>query len=115
MSEGYPLKFKGGVEDAAIIYCHDKKKDKYINAGIVNGNKFYKFVKPSHYMVKYHAYGIQAQVLNELIKRKIVYIIINTDKGARLTSRLDLWVNKATVKDFGNGTQYFLNIKLMND
>lgn len=115
MSETHPLKFKGGVEDACIIYAHDKKKNKYINAGIVNGNRFYKYVKPAHFMVKHNAYGIQSEVLNELIKRKVVYIVINTSRGARLTSRIELWINQAVVKDYGNGVQHFLNIKLMND
>lgn len=115
MSDNYPLKIKEGIEDACIIFSYDKKKDKYINAGIVNGNRFYKYVKPSHFMVKHNAFGIQSEVLNELIKRKVVYVIINTSTGARLSSRVDLWVNQAVVKDYGNGVQHFLNIKLMND
>lgn len=115
MSETRPLKIKEGIEDACVIFAYDKKKDKYINAGIVNGNRFYKYVKPANFMVKFNAYGIQSEVLNELIKRNVIYIVINTTRGARLTSRIELWINKAVVKDFGHGPQHFLNIKLMND
>jgi hypothetical protein len=95
------------------LYTYDKAKQKYVHAGVIVGNRFRKNVTSTHFMVKHNGYGIQAIVLNELIKKKVDTIIITTSKGTTHTSKIIEWVKNGKVADYGNGKQYFLDVKLM--
>ena len=110
MEEIKVVKSKEGNE---TLYTFDKAKQKYVQAGLIIGNRFKKKVNNNHFMVKHNGYGIQAIVLNELIKKKVELIIITTARGTTHNSKLHTWVSYGKVADYGNGKQYFLDVKLM--
>jgi hypothetical protein len=110
MEEIKVVKSKEGNE---TLYTYDKAKQKYVLAGIIVGNRFKKNVSNAHFMIKHNGYGIQAIVLNEIIKKKVDLIVITTSRGTTHTSRVSEWVKNGKVADYGNGKQYFLDVKLM--
>jgi hypothetical protein len=107
------IKVETSSQGNHTVKTYDKAKQKYVNAGLIVGNKFKKNVSNIHFMVKHNGYGIQSAVLNELIKRKVDTIVITTAKGTTHVSKMSDWVNNSKTADYGNGKQHFLDIKLM--
>jgi hypothetical protein len=93
-----------------FIHCHDPRKNTTILAGEYNpvDYTFIKKVRPEHYMVKEHGYGIQEEVLQELkIMGCINILIISKDK--EYISLLEDWL-KLSVQNYGSGRQRFLKV-----
>ena len=97
------------------IYCFDKGKNKKVLAGEYNSYDytFLKKVKPIHYMIKEKGYGIQEEVLQDLLDIGCINILIIA-KDKMYISFLEDWL-KQPVKNYGHGEQRFLNIKAFTD
>ena len=95
------------------ITTYDPKKNKHILAGHVEGKIFIKQVTARHFFRKLQAYGIQEDVIQELIERKITKIKI-ISHTLTYESTIKDWVNGYTlIRDYGNGLQRFLPIHYM--
>jgi hypothetical protein len=95
------------------VTTYDPKKGKPILAGHIEGDSFIKQVTPRHFFYKLQAYGIQEEVIQTLIEKKIkkIQIISHT-----LTYESDIkdWVNgHVLIRDYGNGLQRFLPVHYM--
>ena len=96
------------------LYIFDPKKNKIVLAGYYSAlhNYFLKLTTSNHFMVKEHSYGIQEEIIQQLREYNCDLIIIQT-KTTRLQSKLNQWLTKGVVKDYGHGKQRFLNVKEM--
>jgi len=95
------------------ITTYDPKKNKHILAGHTEGKTFIKKVSGRHFFRKLQAYGIQEDVIQNLIEKKIkkVKIISHT---LTYESPIDEWVNgHSLLRDYGNGLQRFLPVHYM--
>ena len=96
-----------------IINTYDPKKQKKIKAGYLENKVFIKEVSARHFFRKFQAYGIQEDVIQELIEKKIKKIRIISHTLTYDSSIKD-WVNgHVLIRDFGNGLQRFLPIHYM--
>ena len=91
----------------------DKKKNKIVKCGYVEGNTYFKDVNNKHYMFKYNGYGIQEEIFKKLVLHGTKYIQIKTKAGTLHTSDVVYWIKNGKVDDFGHGKQIFLDIKFM--
>lgn len=95
------------------ITTYDPKKNKSIKAGYIENNIFIKEVSGRHFFRKFQAYGIQEDVIQKLIERKIKKIRI-ISYTLTYDSSIKDWVNgHVLIRDFGNGLQRFLPIHYM--
>lgn len=95
------------------VTTYDPKKEKLILAGHVEGDTFIKQVNPRHFFHKLQAYGIQEEVIQILIEKKIkkIKIISHT---LTYESNIKDWVNgHVLIRDYGNGLQRFLPVHYM--
>lgn len=95
------------------VMTYDPKKNKKILAGHIEKTTFIKQVSGRHFFRKFQAYGIQEDVIQELIEKKIkkIRIISHT---LTYDSNIKDWVNgHVLIRDFGNGLQRFLPIHYM--
>ena len=95
------------------ITTYDPKKNKHILAGNIEGKTLIKQVSGRHFFSKFQAYGIQEDVIQKLIEKKInkIKIISHT---LIYESKIKDWVNgHVLIRDFGNGLQRFLPIHYM--
>ena len=102
-------------QTALQVKTYDTAKRKYVLAGTILGNTYNRSVGYKHKMIKENGYGIQVDVLEYLIKKKVHNIDILTRTGTHLKSHLADWVNKGKKKDYGHGAQIFLDIKFMRE
>lgn len=97
-----------------FIHCHDPRKNTTVLTGEYNpvNFTFIKKVRPEHYMIKEHGYGIQEEVLQEL---KIMgckdILIVGKDKEYKST--LEDWF-KLSIQNYGSGRQRFMKILRSN-
>lgn len=96
------------------LLTFDKNKKRSVKAGYVENGVFYKNVDNEHYMIKYSGYGVQVDVLEELVKAGIKEIRIITSKGTLIKSHLSDWVSKGKKDSFGHGEQIFLAVSEMS-
>ncbi len=96
------------------IQTFDKKKNRKVVAGVFyEESKIYvKTVKGNHYMVKERGYGIQFDIIRDLIHLECQQIYIYTQSSIYKCLFQD-WLKKSTVKDYGHGKQSFLSVKEM--
>ncbi len=97
------------------IKTFDPKKQATVLAGMLDGTTFYKdCTDKAHYMVVYQGYGIQASVLDTLVRSGCEKVIIET-KTEFLTSNVEDWVKLGTHDNNvrAHGHQVFLEACLM--
>jgi hypothetical protein len=92
-----------------IIRCHDPRKNKDVVAGEYNRDNFtfIKKVKPEHFMLAEHGYGIQEEVIQKLIILECKTIIIKTKNDTYAFNFTDL---PKDIQNYGSGRQRFLRI-----
>jgi len=95
------------------IKTYDKKKDKNVTCGYVEGDTYTRSVRSKHFMYKYNGYGIQYNVMEQLIALGVRDVVVKTNKGISFSAQLRTWADKGKVKDEGSGKQVFLDIKFM--
>ena len=79
------------------VKTYDPVKQAEVLAGIIDGDVFRKdCTKNTHYMVVYRGYGIQAVVVDTLVRRGVKKVVIET-KTEILTSDLTDWVQHGTM------------------
>ena len=93
------------------ILTFDPKKEKKVKAGYYKDGIFFREVTDKHFMWKFEAYGMQADVADKLASLgcKIVVLFAPTQTWI---SKFEDWARQAP-KDFGNGKQLFLTLKYM--
>ena len=88
------------------IYTYDPKKKKSIFAGETIGDTFYtKRNNKEHYMRIEQGYGMQDDVLSQLMNQKINTICIHDEGGQHYSKIGDWYYDKP--KDYGHGLQRF--------
>lgn len=95
------------------IYTFDPQKNRLILAGYCKENVFWKKVNKKRFMIKYRAYGIQEDVINNLLNEDIEFIHIKTHTNKVLKSSLCDWIKFSIKENYGHGKQYFLSINYM--
>lgn len=93
---------------------YDVKKKKVVNVGEIRGDTFTKIAKPKHYMIREGGYGIQQAVLLQLLDDGIKKIRVKT-KTKTYENPIQDWVKYGKAKDYGHGTQVFLEVDRMNE
>jgi len=93
--------------------------EKFGNIKTIRGIKYYiKTVKPKHFMVKYHGFGISTYVLNELLVhevKKIVFVYEGTIQKVYVCD-LDKFIGSDKRHIFlEDDEQKFVSIKDMED
>jgi len=103
------------TKETGVIKTYDPRKGYSVKAGEVIGNVFRKEVKRhKHYFRIVEGYGIQADVMEELKRRKIKKILIKeTDTGDVLVSDLENWKIHEGKGNWGHGRQFVLSEKYM--
>jgi len=92
------------------IYTYDPYKEKKIYAGKIVGSCFYTERKyKDHYMRIELGYGIQDDVLSQLMGHNVISICIKDEKG-RHHSQIGEWYY-GQPKDYGHGNQRFKRIQ----
>ena len=96
------------------LFCFDPKKGKNVMAGeiltdVFGASYFYKKVKPKHYMIIEKSFGIQEEIIQQLLKMNVTEIIIETKTGQQI-SYIGYWLKKPA-KNYGSGLQRFLGAK----
>lgn len=96
------------------ITTYDPAKKREVTAGSVIGHTFYKKVDNyKHYCYKFKGYGIQADIMEKLLKLGVDTIQIKTDKDIIYSVRFAAWATKGIAKDIGNGLQHFYPVAKM--
>ena len=93
------------------LFSFDPQKNKNVLAGEYNKKirTFFKDVKPEHYHIKEHGYGISEDVIQQLTHLGCSYIQIRT-KTKTYNFTFLLW-QMASIKNYGHGNQRFVRIK----
>lgn len=97
------------------LTTYDPKKDKTILAGYVDKKEkiFVKHVTSRHFFRKLQAYGIQEEIVQELIEMGIKTVSIRSHT-LTYESKITDWVNgHCLIRDYGNGLQRFLPVHYM--
>lgn len=95
------------------VTTYDPKKNKHILAGHIEKKVFIKQVNGRHFFRKLQAYGIQEDVIQELIEKKIKKVRIMSHM-LTYESNIKDWVNgHSLIRDYGNGLQRFLPVHYM--
>ena len=96
------------------IQTFDKKKNRKVVAGVFyEESKIYvKTVKGNHYMVKERGYGIQGDIIEDLINLDCQQIYIYSQNKKHKCLFQD-WLKKCKIKDYGHGNQSFMPVKEM--
>lgn len=95
------------------LTTYDPKKQKHILAGHIDGKTFVKQVSARHFFRKLQAYGIQEEIIQELIERGVTKVKIMSHTLTYESSIKD-WVNgHSLIRDYGNGLQRFLPVHYM--
>lgn len=96
------------------IETYDPAKRQVVYAGTFDpGTKiFSKIVNPNHFMKREQGYGIQQDVLHQLIEKGCEQIWIITLDGVQHQSKLQDWLDRVP-KDYGNGLQTFMKLSDM--
>jgi hypothetical protein len=94
------------------LYTQDPKKNKKVLCGHIRENKFFRIVKPEHFMRVVGGYGIQEGAFEQLLEHKVNTILLVEPKKV-WKSKLQDWFDHGRVADYGHGKQRFLGIKYM--
>lgn len=95
------------------LTTYDPKKDKTVLAGYIEKDVFIKHVTSRHFFRKLQAYGIQEEIIQQLIERGIKTIRIMSHT-LTYESKISDWVNgHCLLRDYGNGLQRFLPVHYM--
>lgn len=95
-----------------IIKTFDPQKQKEVRAGYILDGVYHRGVKNQHYMVKEKGYGIQVDILNQLVVAGVKTIKLSA-RTMDMYSDLITWVQKGKTKSYGHGKQIFLPVSLM--
>lgn len=96
------------------LLTFDKKKNKMVKCGDIEGDTFYREVKPEHFMRVVGGYGIQSDAFEYLVKSKVFHVLlINSQNPDKFKSRIDDWIIHGKTADYGHGKQRFLSLKFM--
>jgi carbamoylphosphate synthase small subunit len=89
------------------LFIFDPKKSKNVLCGEYDEitKTFTKKVKKNHFFIKFHGYGIQEEILNQLNQLGCRTICIKTKKST-FFSQLEDWLKQPSY-DFGHGLQRF--------
>lgn len=93
-----------------IFKTFDEVKNREVVVGTLEGETFTKQVTNKHYMVSENGYGIQAEVLDELVEAGCKVIEIHSKKSI-WKSHINQWGLNS--KSYGHGLQVFLSIHRM--
>ena len=97
-----------------IIKTWDKKKQKHVVAGKVEGGAYHrKVIDSKHLMRKFDAYAIQEDVIEQLQDLNIGDIIITSQDNVYFSTSSDWLQPNIRVMDFGHGKQRFLPRRYM--
>jgi len=94
------------------ITTWDEGKGQMVWCGHTEYDTYFRDVKMEHFMLKFFGFGIQQDVINQLIKMGIKDVVLKTKKKNFL-STLDNWVKFGKSANFGHGKQVFLSTKYM--
>jgi len=97
-----------------FITTFDEKKGRDVTCGYTEGKTYFRDVKMEHMMLKYFGFGVQAEILERLLKEGIESIVLKTKKKS-FKSELADWVRHGIPDDFGHGRQVFLSMKYMTE
>jgi hypothetical protein len=97
-----------------LITTFDEKKGKDVTCGYTEGKTYFRDVKMEHMMIKYFGFGVQAEVLERLLKMGIESIVLKTKKKSFKSALAD-WARFGKLDDFGHGRQVFLSMKYMEE
>jgi len=88
-------------------------KNKMVLVGEIKGDKLIKRVEQSkHFMRNENGYGIQADGLMNMVKRRVKTIrIIEEDTRTIFEVPVSVWDKNGTIANYGHGSQVFLSIK----
>lgn len=109
-----PYQTSEEIKMKKYIKTYDDKKEKEVLCGYVEGDTYYRDVDNKHFMVKHDGYGIQLDVMNQLLKMGVKTIVINTKAGTTHTVPFRTWATKGKKDSYGHGEQIFLSKKFMN-
>jgi len=91
----------------------DPKKNKVVKAGELHNDIFLKKVGVKHFMNIIQGYGIQEDVIQQLVEKGCSKIILETPTGL-LESNLSIWLEpNIKVLNYGHGPQRFMPVKYM--
>lgn len=98
-----------------VIKTFDKAKNKKVICGKLVGTIYRRTVKKIHFMYKYHGYGMQLDVAQQLIDGGCTHVVLKkAETGEKLVSTLADWLKPSVpVEDLKHGPQRFLDIDLM--
>ncbi|MCK9370739.1 hypothetical protein M0R04_12590 [Candidatus Dojkabacteria bacterium] len=96
------------------ILSFDLRKNKYILAGNLIGNTFFKEVMPVHFMRIIGGYGISESAFQDILSKECKYIIIKESVTKQnWKSKMSDWIEHCHIADYGSGKQRFLSLKYM--
>ena len=94
------------------ITTYDQRKGKSVLARYVDGDVFYRKVKPQHWIRFIGGWGTQKNVVESLVKNDIKwYEIKEPDKSYRIS--LECFLKKSFLRDLGHGEQYLISKNAM--
>lgn len=97
------------------ILGYDLKKSKYILAGNLIGDTFFKDVMPFHFMRVVGGYGISEEVFQQILSKDCKYIIIKeVATKQNWKAPVKNWIEHCKIADYGSGKQRFLSLKYMS-
>ena len=97
------------------ILSYDLKKSKYILAGNLIGDTFFKDVMPFHFMRVVGGYGISEDAFQDILSKGCKYIIIK-EVATKQNWKSDIkdWIEHCKIADYGSGKQRFMSLKYMH-
>lgn len=96
------------------LITFDPRKNKRVLVGTLQGNTLIRKVEAKHYMRVVDGYGIQEPAFQEILKKKVKYIIEEVQETKdKWKSNVKDWVEHGHVADYGHGKQRFLSLKYM--
>ena len=95
------------------LLVKDWAKNKMVLVGEVRGDKLIKRVEHEHhFMVNENGYGISADGMLQLVEWRVKIIrIIEEDTKNIFEIPVKTWDEKGVIKNYGHGSQVFLNMK----
>jgi hypothetical protein len=93
-----------------IVRTYDERKKKIVTCGEIIGDTYFRNVNGEHFMLMFHGFGIQAEVLGRLGNEGVKNVVLNTKKKSFKSTLAD-WMQYGKKANFGHGKQVFLNTR----
>jgi hypothetical protein len=95
------------------IFTYDPAKGKEVLCREIQGDTFFRWVKPEHFMIVNQSYGIQETAFQQLIENGVEKIVLKEENtGKRWEASVEMWLIHGSVQEYsGHSKQRFLSMK----